>query len=312
MGDFIFHNGPLPADISLDFDESLFNTAPYRLLQSPSGWHSFFVIQSKEKKAVAGIHFYVEENVAQSPLRAPFGSVDCADDLSSQVLFEFLLFVEGEIRKAGVRKVVIKHSPASYAPRREALLQTFLLNLGYRATHAETGATIPVIGKFEEHLDPWEKRKLKQALASALECRQLTSDQLDTIYHFILASRNQKGYSLSMTLEEIRRVAEKFPERYLLFGVYQDDQLVAAGISIVVNDRVLYNFYSAHDSAYDHLSPVVFLIEGLYSYCTLYNLMLLDLGTSAVEGRPNFGLLDFKMRLGGIPTPKLTFEKTFS
>ena len=208
--------------------------------------------------------------------------------------------------------MVIKHSPAAYAPRREALLQTFLLNLGYRVANAETGAIIPVDGKFEDHLDSWEKRKLKQAQTSALQWRQLTHDNVDTIYNFILASRKQKGYSLSMTLGEIRRVVERFPERYLLFGVYQADLLVAAGISIVVNDRVLYNFYSAHDNAYDHLSPVVFLIEGLYSYCTAHRLTLLDLGTSAVEGKPNFGLLDFKMRLGGLPTPKLTFEKTFS
>jgi len=312
LGDFIFHNGPLPADIRLDFDESLFNTAPYRLLQSPSGWHSFFVIHAKEKKAVAGIHFYVEGNVAQSPSRAPFGSVDCVDDLPSQVLFEFLRFIDDGIKKTGVHQVTIKHSPAAYAPRREALLQTFLLNLGYRVAHAETGAIIPVAGKFEDHLDAWEKRKLKQAQAAALHGRPLTPDHVETIFHFILASRKQKGYPLSMTLEAIRRVVERFPERYLLFGVYQDDRLIAASISIRVNDRVLYNFYSAHDSAYDHLSPVVFLVEGLYSYGMAHHLALLDLGTSAVEGKPNFGLLDFKMRLGGLPTPKLTFEKTFS
>jgi hypothetical protein len=312
LGDFIFHNGALPATISIDFDESLFNTAPYRLLQSASGWHSFFVIHAKDKKAIAGIHFYVKDNVAQSPFRAPFGSVDCVDDLPSQVLFEFLLFVDSGIKKTGVHQVVIKHSPASYAPRREALLQTFLLNLGYRVANAETGAVIPVAGQFEDHLDPWEKRKLKQAQASALQGRQLTPGNVTAVYDFILASREQKGYSLSMNREEIRRMVERFPERYLLFGVYQDALLIAAGISILVNDRVLYNFYSAHDSAYDHLSPVVFLIDGLYSYCTAHHLTLLDLGTSAVEGRPNFGLLDFKMRLGGIPTPKLTFEKTFS
>jgi hypothetical protein len=312
LGDFIFHNGPLPADIRIVFDESLFNTLVYRQLQSPSDWHSFFVIDAKEKKAVAGIHFYADGDVAQSPLRAPFGSIDSVDDLPPQVLFEFILFVDGELKKTGARRVVMKHSPAAYAVRREALLQTFLLNLGYRVASAETGATLPVNGKFEDHLDAWEKRKLKQARTSALQCRQLTPGHLDTLYHFILTSRTQKGYSLSMTLEALQRVVEKFPERYLLFGVYLDDVLVAAGISIVVTKGVLYNFYSAHDNGYDHLSPVVFLIESLYSYCVRHSLTLLDLGTSAVEGKPNFGLLDFKMRLGGIPTPKLTFEKTFS
>ena len=49
--------------------------------------------------------------------------------------------------------------------------------------------------------------------------------------------------------------------------------------------------------------------KALYEYCQEHNISLLDFGTSAVNNQPNFGLLNFKMRLGGIPSAKLTFQK---
>ena len=45
------------------------------------------------------------------------------------------------------------------------------------------------------------------------------------------------------------------------------DELVAANISIRVNEKVLYNFYHDHHQSYNLLSPVVFLNEGLYQFC---------------------------------------------
>ena len=115
-----------------------------------------------------------------------------------------------------------------------------------------------------------------------------------------------------MTLAALREVVYHFPQQYVLFGVYQEETLVAASIAIHVNSRILYNFYADHDMAYDHLSPVVLLTEGLVRYAQEQKADWLDLGTSALENKPNFGLLDFKMRLGGKPTAKLTFEKVLT
>jgi hypothetical protein len=50
-------------------------------------------------------------------------------------------------------------------------------------------------------------------------------------------------------------------------------------------------------------------MEGIYEHCQVEKIRLIDLGTSALNGRPNFGLLDFKLNLGAVPTEKLTFEK---
>lgn len=310
MGDYIFHEAPLPADFSFDFEESLFNTGVYRLMQFLQGWHSFYAVNRKEQTVVASFHLHLAQDVAQSPARAPFGSVECSDTIPPAILFQFIEFVESRLKKLGALRIKVKQPPAGYAPRHAALLQTFFLNLGYTIVDAEVGTTIPVDKDFSKHLDAWEGRKLKQAQSSGLLFRPIDARDIDAVYLFILACRKQKGYALSMSLPEVRAIVETFPQHYLLFGIYEAETLVAASIAIVVNTRVLYNFYSAHDSAFDHLSPVVLLLQGLYNYCAAHGMQHLDLGTSAVDGKPNFGLLDFKLRLGGVPSPKLTFEKT--
>ncbi|MBL0740309.1 GNAT family N-acetyltransferase [Chryseolinea lacunae] len=309
MGDYIFHEAPLPADFTFDFEESLFNTAAYRLMQFPQGWHSFYAVDRKQQTIVASFHLHLAQDFAQSPARAPFGSVECADSIPPVILFQFIGFVDSRIKTFGAARIQVKQPPAGYAPQHAALLQTFFLNLGYTVVDAEVGTMIPISQDFSTHLHTWENRKLKQAQSSGLVFRQVASAEIDAIYLFILACRKQKGYALSMSLPEVRAVAEKLPQHYLLFGVYEAEILVAASIAIVVNKRVLYNFYSAHDNAFDHLSPVVLLLQGMYDYAAAHGMQHLDLGTSAIDGKPNFGLLDFKLRLGGVPSSKFTFQK---
>jgi CelD/BcsL family acetyltransferase involved in cellulose biosynthesis len=112
-----------------------------------------------------------------------------------------------------------------------------------------------------------------------------------------------------MTLAELMNVIRVYPDRIILFGAYDRQDLAAASISIRVSKRIVYNFYSAHPRKYDFLSPVVMLMQGMYGWSQKHDVGLIDLGTSFLDGQPNYGLLDFKLRLSGIPSTKLTFEK---
>jgi lipid II:glycine glycyltransferase (peptidoglycan interpeptide bridge formation enzyme) len=114
---------------------------------------------------------------------------------------------------------------------------------------------------------------------------------------------------LSMTFEALRETVSRCGESFFLFGVFKEEALVAAAIDIVITEKILYNFYPAHTKKMDALSPVVMLMDGVYSWCKKRQIELLDLGTSASGNLPNFGLLDFKFRLGGQPSIRYTFEK---
>jgi hypothetical protein len=216
--------------------------------------------------------------------------------------------VESDLHRINVKKIIIKNPPTLYNSDLQTLLQVFLSNLGYSIT-AEPGAILVVDKPGDKLSSGWEKRKIKQANDKELELRHEAVQQLKVVYDFIYSCRVQKGYSSSMAFDDLQRTVSKFPERFLLSSVYKQDTMVAASVCVRCNKHVLYHFYSDHNTSDRSANPTVFLIRFLYDYCFQNGIGLFDLGTSSLDGNPNFGLLNFKLGLGARPTTKFTFQK---
>jgi lipid II:glycine glycyltransferase (peptidoglycan interpeptide bridge formation enzyme) len=137
-------------------------------------------------------------------------------------------------------------------------------------------------------------------------------EKLKGVYTFIHKQQSLKGYSISMTFEELQKTVDACKENFFLFAAWNQEEIVAASVSIKVTDSVLYNFYITHDATYKQYSPVVAIIETLYNFCKERNLSILDLGTSMLNDKPNISLLDFKRRLGGVDTERLILSKILS
>lgn len=297
-------------DYTFGFEPSLFNLKESLRLQRAEGWIHFYILNDKHKRIEGQIHFYLDKNVARSPLRNPFGSVEYSDELPPQVLFDFIDYFENELKNRGITHVVIKNYPEIYGGARSSLLSTFLINCGYIISGGEVAAVINTSKhNFRSTLSQWELRKLKQV--SGLECsfEVLELSKAQSVFTFIEQCRRNKGYDLSMTYEQLSTTINTFKERFLLSAVVHNGSMIAASIAIKVRSDILYNFYMDHDAEFDRVSPAVKLIEGLYSYCAGNNITWLDLGTSALGGQPNFGLLNFKLNLGAEPSSKFTFSK---
>lgn len=305
---YVFGEG-IPPDYTFDFEPALFNLQEHRELQASDQWYSFYILDQSVRKVSGTIHFQVSNGVATSPLRAPFGSAEVSEFVPARVLFEFLKFVESKLRSKDVSRIVIKSYPCAYAEAQSVQLQTFLLNLKYSVVTAEIASVIHVDPHASRALHRSEKRKLDKAIGAGLVFKELSDQSLETVYNFIHQCRSEKNYTLSMTFADLRVAVSRFPERYLLFGVFAHDRLAAAAITIRVKKKILYDFYHDHEAAFDYFSPVVLLVEGIYDFCCRNNIEMIDLGTSAVDGQPNFSLLHFKKYLGGNLTTKLTFEK---
>jgi len=258
---------------------------------------------------MAQVAFHVGDHVARSPVRAPFGSFHFSERLAPKTLFDFIQQIERQLIRLGVSIVSITEPPLYYRKNGD-LLHTILLNQGYRVSNAElsTGLRIDKLA-FEDKIAAWEKRKLKQAKAKGLTFKILSLGDLREVYHLILKCREQRAHSLSMTLTELEATTLVFGKEFVLSGAFLNKEMIAASIAIRVQRHILYNFYSGHLKKYDTISPMVTLLGGVYRYCERNQVHWLDLGTSAAHGQPNFPLLDFKMRVGGIPSMKLSFEK---
>lgn len=305
-----FIEGNLPEGYRCDFDPFLFNLPRNLTIQALDGWHSFYALRSEKKTAKARVHFHLKDNIALSPYKNPFGSFEFSNTIEPKELFDFIRWVEERLAAAGATRIEIKNYPSLYNSPASSILETFLINLGYRVKNSELSACIEVSATaLYQAMSSYEKRKVGQIRRSNLRFSTIPIAKFKDVFEFISSCREERKQSLSMTYGELKTVCDHFPEHFFLFGVFDNHALAAASISILVNNSILFNFYSAHARQYDSLSPVVLLMEGIYTFCQGEKIRIIDLGTSALKGRPNFSLLDFKLNLGATPTHKLTFEK---
>ncbi|MBL7865660.1 MAG: hypothetical protein JNK10_12325 [Cyclobacteriaceae bacterium] len=298
----------VPAGYSPDFEFFLFGHPQHLTLQSPE-WTQYFLLRKSNQKVMAQVAFHIKDHIARSPFRAPFDSFLFSERLSPLVLYEFVHQVERLLARLGVAIISLTEPPLYYRKNGE-LLHAILLNQGYRAEKAELSSGILIDRtSFEDKVETWEKRKLRQAKQKGAQFKTLPLDKLPMVYQFIIKCREQRSHTLSMTLPELEATVNKFRSEFILSGVFLNKDLIAASIAIKVHRDILYNFYSGHLKKYDPISPAVTLIGGLYKYSEQHKVKLLDLGTSHLHDQPNFTLLEFKLRLGASPSIKLTFEK---
>lgn len=287
----------------------LFNEGDHVSLQSKRGWHIFEFIELNSLKVCARIVFHVKHGQASSPLKAPFGSVEIFRNLNEVQLTYFLEQVRRQLIILRVKKVTIRNSPDLYDLQTSSLLQSVLKKLGFEYTE-EVSSIILIDGKpFERKIKISERQKLKKALG-VFEFKYADAKELKKIYAFIAMCRMERSQTLSMTLRELRKTISVFPNRFFLFTVGTKTELAAAAIVIQVSKNILYTFYYAHAKKYNRISPVVFLISGIYDFAVAKKLKMIDLGTSMIESHVNRPVLHFKKSIGSVTNKKLTFHKT--
>jgi predicted N-acyltransferase len=215
-----------------------------------------------------------------------------------------------KLERHGVKEVVIKSYPEFLFPEAFKLVHNALIRHDYSIQLTEVSAYIEVVNEdFENKLHKSQRRRLKKSREEGFHFQPMAPDQLSTVYEFIEARRSEKSYELSMAPKRMEILINTFPSRIKLFAVYHHETLIAASLTIMERSDVLYDFYHDHDSRYDSVSPVVFLLEGIYNCVRENNVSTINLGTSMVGNELNKPLLEFKQSLGADTSPKHTFKR---
>ena len=112
-----------------------------------------------------------------------------------------------------------------------------------------------------------------------------------------------------MTYGGIEQMVTTFPDRLVFFGVFAGRDMIASSICIRLSPTVLYVFYWGDLPGWEEYSPVSLLAMTIYDYARRNGYLQLDLGTSTIDGVPNYGLINFKREMGCQESLKLTFIK---
>ncbi len=289
----------------------LFNQPEHLFLQSKKGWRVYGLQHKQSNRVAAQIFLSIKGKKVFSPIRAPFGSLELYENVGQKKVEELFACIEADLKSSNVNFCQIKHYPETYQTVVTNLLHQALTKLNFDCTE-EVSSIIPVDQKlFDKRIAISQRQKLRKS-EKRFTFSQSKLAELKKVYGFIKACRHERNQSLSMTLARLQKVVNRFSKNFILFQVADEQQIAAAAIVIKVSDKILYTFYYAHDRKFNRISPTVFLISGIYRYAQEHHFTHIDLGTSMVNGGINRPLIQFKKSIGGQPSNKYIFDKTFS
>jgi Acetyltransferase (GNAT) domain len=305
---YLFHSYDLQRESSFTHTRFLFNSPKHLWLQSGKNWRIYEALEDGTNAVKVRMAFHIHEGEASSPLRAPFGFPEIYRKIGASELTGFFSLIEADLKTRAVKRMHLKSYPEVY-DRNFGLVEEALRKLQYSTTQ-EVSSIIPVDRKpFDKKIKISERQKLKKA-EKLFSFEKVKRTRLKEIYSFIEECRNERKQSLSMSFSELKKTVLEFPKNFSFYRAYDASGTAAAAIVISVNREILYTFYYAHARRFDKVSPVVFLISGIYEMAQEQGITMIDLGTSMVKGKVNRSLLHFKKSIGGESNRKLIFEKT--
>ncbi len=289
-----------------------YNEADYVAHKYKKDLLTFCILKRKEKLVIGRIHFIIRDTEAISLPESPFGSFELNETITINVLNDFVCFIFERLQKKHVNIIEISTFAQIYEQQASAKVNYVLSNNGFKILATDINHHIPIEGNFKDRIISMQLRKLKKCKKEGLIFKEEKLSKLEELYCFILKCRNARGQILSLDYRQLRNVINFSPERYKLFSVFKEGEILAATVAVIVNDEILYNFYPASMLEFNALSPMVFLTEGLFDYCCKNNYRILDLGTSSLAEKPNIGLINFKEGIGGKPSLKLLFGRSLN
>ena len=290
------------------FNKTLFNHPRHVLLQSEDAI-SFLLMIGDEYHGI--FHCIIEEGVAYSPIKSLFGGFETSKKVNNDELRNFIITSIKSLKKKKVERIRIT-IPANFFRKPKTKAQRKILQeLGFTKVLKLKNHHIEITKKtLLPQLHEMEKRKLKKCNKEGLAFYQEANDMLPILYNFISLCRKEKKQALNISLENLQQSMESFPENYFIFSVKLNNEIFAVTVAVRVNENILYNFLPASPTKFNHLSPMVKLIDGLYSYARSNHYKYLDLGVSTTkDGKDQDSLVAFKKHMGGIRSTKVVMEK---
>jgi len=273
------------------------------------------LVRQSDKKVYASIAFYkAPENFYVSPLRGTFGGFSLHNDLSFEEVESFVLDVFEYLHTLGPAAIKIKCAPSGHSQETFSVLVNILLNTGFVISAHDLNYHLSVDERpYLERISYGSKKRILKANREGFEASKVDAVEFDQVYQVIRENRLRLGVNVSMSQSQIADMIEIFPEKISFFAVRKSglNEMIAAAVCIALSDEVLYVLYWGDVEGMQKYSPNALLAKHIYEYAQSQSFAKLDVGTSTLLGRPNYGLIKFKRNLGFRETVKFEFVKHF-
>jgi hypothetical protein len=260
-----------------------------------------------DRKNLVSIAFKMVDQVAISLPQSPFGGLITGLTVNEKLITSLLTTVKEFFQKKQLRIHITTH-PDSYKSQSDKLRNIFT-SLEFHSNCSDINQHIAIDQEdLRTKMNTSRAKQLDLCIHNRYQFKKLSSSFLEESFNLIEECLKVKNYPITMSLDNLKEAFNTFPERYLIFGVFNKNIMIATAISIIINDKILYNFYHGDMLANRQMSPMSLLLSGIYTHCQQVGFKILDLGISTDQGVINKGLFYFKRSCGAESSDKISYQ----
>jgi hypothetical protein len=271
------------------------------------------LIWRKKNKIIAVLplaFFDEKERVAKSPYGASYGGVVVANGLTALEAKEIADTLIAYLSSENISTFKWVNTPGLYYDQPSNYLDFFLLNAGAVRTNADLTSYILVNEDPLVHFSRSARKSYNKGLRSGISVEKSTD--METFYDILIPNRAKFGAAPTHSLEESKWLMEKLPENIHLFLAYKDGVAIAGSLVFLCNEKVLLDFYWAHNEDYQEYRPINFLVHEMTKWCSAKNVKYFDFGTQSVNMEIRDGNSRIKEAFGGTGVFRESYELTIN
>lgn len=152
------------------------------------------------------------------------------------------------------------------------------------------------------------KQKLRTALNAGFTFQHIDSGDTDGVrraYEVIRLNRQQHGYPLRMSLDDVLATIKIVPADFFVMSLNGTD--VAAAQVYEASSGIAQVIYWGDREGFSELRPMNALAYHLFDFYHKRGTRIVDIGPSSENGQPSYGLADYKESVGCTAGLKFTF-----
>ena len=209
------------------------------------------------------------------------------------------------LKTENIQRCIIKQAPEFFHPasaslRKELTGSEFQIN-------KEINHHI-VLEESLQKIDPMQMRRIRKCQQAGFRFEKVKPDSAEAVHQFLSKCRQQQGIQINIDIRKFINLTNLLPNDFEMYSVRNSEgTTLAALVTIAINESVVYSYLPAFDRAFSEYSPLTYLF---YEYFQLAakRFKVLDLGISSIHGKPQTSLIQFKQRMGGIPSDRYVFQ----
>lgn len=278
----------------------VFNSAAFNTLNAKK-CDSVHYLLFREGKYRLGIILGQRGDTFLSPFSAPFGGFEAVrTDVQIQYIENAIELLKSYVTENNGAHIQLTLPPLFYDQSVIAKTINSLYRLGFSLNTVDVNHAI--------ELASWKSKMIKrQSNFEGMSFQRCSNvGEKNMAYEIIRENRKHRGYPLRMTKDQVMETVKLLDADFFMAST-PDGLHVASALVYHLSKNIVQVIYWGNLPDFDHFRPMNFLALNLISYYKNLNVSMIDIGPSSENSIPNYGLCDFKERIGCCVHPKFSF-----